>query len=357
MAAFNFTKSFFFPKGEDGNISFSTIQQRIEQAMLNIQTTEDYIELEDGTKCFTKSELEKALLTEKPDKHKKNPQTKWGVDKVVLLIVAIIFFVLFILGLCDIKLSTLRLIAAILGIIVPFFLLKNTSSSKQWATFFKLIIVCSSLNLLASTPLPGEICRALRVIGYIFLIVGCGKIYKAQKKFIAAVPFLLLIIPCVFYIVYMTMVTINFDDDIRVGLSIVRDEMYAIKFGLVAICSFIVFINPAILSSSERYKYGFKSWLVVLIAAALTAAWSISDYYGYQDYLEYESSRPHYKGIHAALNDGSISYGMSYSEIENICGPADRISRTNGVVEFAYYGGYDGVQLVFRNGRYDHWNE
>lgn len=361
MAAYNFTKSFFFPKDEDGSISLSTIQQRIEQAMLNIKSPEDYIELEDGTKCFTKNELEKALLSEKSDKPIKKHHAKWGIDKIVLLIVTILFFVLFILGLCDSEFDTLRLIAAILGIVVPCFLLKKAKPSMQWTTFFKLTIVGSSLNLLVSilgfAPVPGEILRALNGIGYIFFIVGCINIYRAQKKFIAAVPFLLLIIPCVFYIVYMTMVTINFDEDIIVGLSIVRDEMYAIKFGLVAICSFIVFKNPAILSSSERYKYGFKSWLILLIAAALTAVWSISDYYGYQDYLEYQSSRPHYKGIHAALNDGSISYGMSYSEIENICGPADRISRTNGVVEFAYYGGYDGVQLVFRNGRYDHWNE
>ena len=353
MAVFNFTKSFFFPKDEDGNISLSTVQQRIEQALLNLKTPEDYIELEDGTKCFSKNELEKALFTEKPDKHKKNPQIKWGVDKVVLLIVAILFFALSILCYYSgIDESALELIAAVLGIIVPFFLLKKTSSSKQWAAFFKLIIVCSSLNLLASvisyTTLPEEISQAVMCIGHIFLIVGCGKIYKAQKKFVAAVPFLLLIIPCVFYIVDMILMII----DIRFFR--MSYAMPAIKFGLVAICSFIVFINPAILSSSERYKYGFKSWLVLLIATALTVAWSISEYNRYQDLLEYIDSRIHYKDVREALQNGDIDYGMSYSEIENMCGPADYLSRRNGVVEHAYYG---NVQLCFIDGRFYAWND
>jgi len=62
-----------------------------------------------------------------------------------------------------------------------------------------------------------------------------------------------------------------------------------------------------------------------------------------------------YKGIYTALEDGSIRHGMTYEEVKAICGPAQSTSRSNGVVEYAYYG---NVQLCFQNnGRFTNWND
>lgn len=46
-------------------------------------------------------------------------------------------------------------------------------------------------------------------------------------------------------------------------------------------------------------------------------------------------------------------YGMTYEEVVSILGEPITVTKRNGVVEYAYYSGY---QLVFYNGRYTHWN-
>lgn len=61
----------------------------------------------------------------------------------------------------------------------------------------------------------------------------------------------------------------------------------------------------------------------------------------------------HYKSVRAALNDGSIYYGMTYNEIKEICGPADDVVMSMGEISSAFYG---GTQLCFWNGRYHHYN-
>lgn len=63
-----------------------------------------------------------------------------------------------------------------------------------------------------------------------------------------------------------------------------------------------------------------------------------------------------YKSVYTALNDGSIYYGMTYNQIVEICGPATRVSRSNGVVKYAYYG---NVQLCFHgsSGGFTNWND
>lgn len=70
MAKNIFTYGYFSPKDEDGNFSLCTRESRIEEAVKLIETPEDYIELDDGIKCFNKDELIAAIeehdgLTEK----------------------------------------------------------------------------------------------------------------------------------------------------------------------------------------------------------------------------------------------------------------------------------------------------
>lgn len=61
MATYKFTREFFFPKPEDGNLSLGTTKKRIEEALKCLQKDNDYIELEDGTKCYNEKGLLKAL--------------------------------------------------------------------------------------------------------------------------------------------------------------------------------------------------------------------------------------------------------------------------------------------------------
>jgi len=64
---FNYSKDFFSPK-EDGNLSLATTQQRIDHAIKCLQTADDYILLDDGTKCYSKDELEKAIISAQSSK-------------------------------------------------------------------------------------------------------------------------------------------------------------------------------------------------------------------------------------------------------------------------------------------------
>ena len=61
-----------------------------------------------------------------------------------------------------------------------------------------------------------------------------------------------------------------------------------------------------------------------------------------------------YKSFKTAVNDGSIYEGMTYKEIEQICGKATSLSYYQGKVDYAYYGNY---QLCFDSyGRYMYYN-
>lgn len=70
-----------------------------------------------------------------------------------------------------------------------------------------------------------------------------------------------------------------------------------------------------------------------------------------------ETSTPYiapYKRFKTALNDGKIYEGMTYKEIEQICGKAESLSYSQGKVQFAYYGNY---QLCFDSyGGYMYYN-
>lgn len=85
-----------------------------------------------------------------------------------------------------------------------------------------------------------------------------------------------------------------------------------------------------------------------------------------QERREYERTHPsNYKKLLDALESGKVRYGMTYQQIANIVGEANSVSRSNGVIEFAYYrrsSAYTSsdatrIQLCFRNGRLDHWND
>ncbi len=60
MAAIHFNRDYFFPKLEDGNLSLSTQELRIKEAVSTLNPG-DWIQLEDGTRCTTKEELKRAL--------------------------------------------------------------------------------------------------------------------------------------------------------------------------------------------------------------------------------------------------------------------------------------------------------
>lgn len=61
-----------------------------------------------------------------------------------------------------------------------------------------------------------------------------------------------------------------------------------------------------------------------------------------------------YKSFKTAVNDGSIYEGMTYEEIEQICGEANSLSYHQGKVQYAWYGNY---QLRFDSyGGYMYYN-
>ena len=75
MSALHFNYEFFTPKPEDGNISLSTRESRITEALKAIQPGE-WIELEDGTKCSSYDEILEAVLRH----DNKMGEDKWGKE-------------------------------------------------------------------------------------------------------------------------------------------------------------------------------------------------------------------------------------------------------------------------------------
>jgi len=57
-----FKYDYFIPKEEDGNLTLSTLNSRIVSAVDLLQTSNDYLELEDNKKCYNKEELLIAVL-------------------------------------------------------------------------------------------------------------------------------------------------------------------------------------------------------------------------------------------------------------------------------------------------------
>lgn len=63
MPAIYFSKDYFCPKTEDGNLSLATKDSRIREALKSLNP-DDWIELEDGTRCTNEKELRDALSSE-----------------------------------------------------------------------------------------------------------------------------------------------------------------------------------------------------------------------------------------------------------------------------------------------------
>ena len=230
---------------------------------------------------------------------------------------------------------------------------------KEWKASLILFVISSFMFILSIFGdfdyIMGDV--IIKGTANLLLLIGFLILFSKHKNTIFAIPCLLMVIPCIYYIAYVLLSAFSENGEfVHYALSYQNGDMLSIKYILLAIITFFYAFQKKFNIFNHEIKPSL-SWIALVVSLLLVSVWGVIEVNDYQNHLEYEASRPHYKGIHAALNDGSISYGMSYSEIENICGPADRISRNNGVVEFAYYGGYDGVQLVFRNGRYDHWNE
>lgn len=66
MAALYVNIDFFFPKEEEGNLSLSTLESRIHEVIQSLGS-DDWVELDDGTRCTSEEELRCAIA---PDKEK-----------------------------------------------------------------------------------------------------------------------------------------------------------------------------------------------------------------------------------------------------------------------------------------------
>lgn len=351
MGSYNYSKDFFFPK-EDGNLSFATIQQRIEQAIKCLQTSDDYILLDDGTKCYSKDELERAIISAKTTGAKKESfLAKMGKEKVVLLSASILLFVLSILYFFT---NAGLMWFYILGCCFSSYLLIKKDVVKSWKIPFLLLLISAALGLLGKLFSGNAFIVTIffHVISCILAVIGLFKLSKCtENKLFSAISTATALL-FVFCGIFWVLVVFRWEE-LQYVMS-AHNIMIKVVYILISIIMGWLSYNCEKFTSKETYCYAKPLTLAIVIAFVLSAGLV---YYSYQDYLaeeEYESSRPHYMSIYAALNNGYIGYGMSYSEIENICGPADSLSRRNGVVEFAYYG---SVQLCFVNGRFDHWND
>lgn len=68
MSALLFDYDFFSPKEEDGNLSLSTRERRMVEAVKSMQTS-DWIEFEDGTRCCSYDELMSAITHHESEGH------------------------------------------------------------------------------------------------------------------------------------------------------------------------------------------------------------------------------------------------------------------------------------------------
>lgn len=93
----------------------------------------------------------------------------------------------------------------------------------------------------------------------------------------------------------------------------------------------------------------------VLLSACLIAACLVATSCGNHNSSSNSSQQTEYvsyKSFGQAINDGSISYGMTYSEIKSVCGPASDVSMRDGQVSHVRYGSSGTVyQVEFRGGR------
>ena len=364
MAKYSFDYEFFFPNTGEGNKTLGSTQSRVTQALKCLTSPGDYIELPDGKTCASPEELECVLDEYSRSKPTREfPHTKKTKLKIVdypLTIVAVILLVLGSIYLFAKGIFAIRVICTILGLATSIYVVKRMTVSHVWQKAFNLCIICFSLTLVVNVIdifnsfgsdvirfIDGIVCISANIVA----IIAFAKMSKLVKNGWFSIVFTLISFICFIYCLYWTLDLLGFD---VTGFIHVYRALLGIRYVLLAVAIGFIGCGLIDISSTERQKH-VKHTLISLLVATVVCAWAgIDDYQLYQSILEYEESRPHYKGIHAALENGDIRYGMSYTEISNICGPADNTTKRNGVVEFAYYG---NVQLCFEKGRFDHWNE
>lgn len=344
MAVFNFTKSFFFPKGEDGNISFSTIQQRIEQAMLNIKTPEDYIELEDGTKCFSREELERAILSETNKKVKtgSSQKKKLNANTIVALIVSIAFLLLFFFSFFTGKYAQSVLIASAIGIIFPIYLLTKKETHKEWKASLILFVISSFMFILSIFGdfdyIVGDV--IIQGTANLLLLIGFLILFSKHKNTIFAIPCLLMVIPCIYYIAYVSLCAWSEDREfIHSAFNYQRWDMLSIKYILLSISTFFYAFQKKFNIFNHEIKPSLP-WIALVVSLLLVFVWGVKEVNDYEDYLEYQEkieSMPKYMDVVKAYEQGLIGYGSTYEEIKAICGPAEDVSKVNGRVQIVTY--------------------
>lgn len=107
--------------------------------------------------------------------------------------------------------------------------------------------------------------------------------------------------------------------------------------------------------NSEDTKWG-TGWIIFIIFTIMLAIFTVV---GFIKSCDGPSSNPsqyskesQYKNFGDAINDGSIDYGMTYNQIKKVCGPANDVIETDGVVSHVRYGSAGDVyQVDFRGGR------
>lgn len=282
---------------------------------------------------------------------------KINLIKIIGLIFAFVVLTSFILLLCGVVGDRIcRVIFAIIGITISLVLLKQQNLNLTWKSISKLLIWSSSLFLIGTIiqflTLPYEISAVILIIANTLLILSLMRIANGQSRFILASPYVLLVVPCLYYIILSILQIFRLNMESQ---STVYFSMIMAKYLLLSVCLMVFSSNnkELVITCTRRNHYK-QIWIILSIAIFISAGVSFIMANQYNNLQEYEVSRPHYIGIHSALDNGYVTYGMTYSEIENVCGPADYISRSNGTVEYAYYG---NVQLCFRGGRFNRWND
>ena len=350
MAKISFTYDFFFPREEDGNLSLQSRQQRVDQAVKCLLNSDDYIEFEDGKKCFSQSDLETILehyqltgVAQKSQKKNLRFDIPLLIGAAVFLVLSVLFFF------CNVGYVWMLLVG--IGAIV--YSLTKKGMSKSWKLPLILLLSAAILSL-AGHSLSGVsflITIISKILAYGLSALSMVKLSKCIDKKVISSGCSLMAFLFGFCAIVWILVLVHLDADIfYYAGNIVIKITYILLSALIAWLG----LKKEDFTSSESHKFTKSNALGLLIALLLTGGVTL---WMWQDSIaeaEYEASRPHYMRIYTALENGSIHYGMTYQEIENICGPADNLSRRNGVVEFAYYG---GVQLCFDHGRFYQWND
>lgn len=372
MAKYSFDYEFFFPNSGEGNKTIGTSQSRVEQALKCLTSPGDYIEFPDGKTCASPEELETVLDEYNHPKSVSNYSLQ-KINKNHLKIVdyplTIVAFIILVLGSIYLfagGIFPLRVICTILGLATSIYVVKKRTVSLAWQKAFNLCIICFSLILGANVmdcfdcfnsyvlkSIVGVVCIFANVVA----IIAFAKMSKLVKNGWFSIVFTLIAFICFTYCLYWISRLLGVDVS---GFVFVYTDLLGIRYILLAITIGLVGFGLIDISSTERQKHGKHTLVSLLVASFACALACIDDYKSYESYLEYEQNRPHYEDIVYAIEHGHIYKGMSYEQIQEVCGPAESVSRNSDGISSAFYGS-DGMgsykaHLVFSNGRLYDWH-